>query len=239
MSIPFSFGIITAGDESARIGKTIESIERENIQEYEIIIVGGVPIAGKNVRHIPFDEASRVAQWITGKKNIITAAAKFENIVYMHDYFTLDPGWYQGFLQFGDDWRVCMNKIVTPHGLRHIDWVLCPTAARVTDSYSALLPYDVTDLSYYQYISGAYWVAKKSLMQEFPLDERRHWGSAEDLEWSKRVNLKYEFSMNPHSQVRMLKDKHPTFGLAHENKIAELRARPCRQRFVWQDLDLP
>ena len=31
------------------------------------------------------------------KKNIITQNAKYENIVYMHDYIVLDNNWYKGY----------------------------------------------------------------------------------------------------------------------------------------------
>jgi hypothetical protein len=45
----FTFGIITRGDNN--ISKIIKSIEEENIQNYEIIIVGGNYIEGKNIKH--------------------------------------------------------------------------------------------------------------------------------------------------------------------------------------------
>lgn len=234
----FSIGVITDGTQDTRVCHIISSIRALAMPEYEIIVIGGGPIPAPDVVHIPFDETAYPPQHITKKKNQITAAAKYDNVVYLHDYIEFMPDWYQGFIAFGDAWDICMTKIINLHGQRWIDWLLEPTAARVTDSYSCMLPYDVTDLSYYQYISGAYWVAKKHVMQEFPQDERRHWGSAEDIEWSRRVNRKYQFSMNQNSTVHLLKEKPPIFGPAHENKIAELRTRPERQRFVWQDLDI-
>jgi hypothetical protein len=57
------------------------------------------------------------------------------------------------------------------------------------------------------YISGNYWVSKKRVMEEEPLDEDLDWGEAEDVEWSNRIRDKYQYVMNTHSKVKCLKDK--------------------------------
>ena len=119
----FTFGIVTGGLNnpnephqsidiiSARIHTIISSIERQQIPKncYEIIVVGGLnTYAGRqNVKHIPFD----MALYISRQKNLITQYAKFENIVYQHDYLIYELGWYNNFIQFGSDWDVCMNVI--------------------------------------------------------------------------------------------------------------------------------
>ena len=74
-------------------------------------------------------------------------------------------------------------------------------------------------LSKYMYISGAYWVAKKEVMLEFPLDENLCWGEGEDVAWSKQVREKYTFSMNPYSTVRTLKFKDPAFEIADKKTV--------------------
>ena len=49
-----------------------EYINKLNIPEYEIIIVGGDDIYDQeNITHIPFDDTIHPL-WITSKKNIIT-----------------------------------------------------------------------------------------------------------------------------------------------------------------------
>jgi hypothetical protein len=70
-----------------------------------------------------------------------------------------------------------------------------------------LIPYTMTHLSRYMYFSGAYWVAKKDVMLEFPLDERLSWGQSEDVTWSMQVREKYNFSINSHSVVQLIKHK--------------------------------
>jgi len=57
------------------------------------------------------------------------------------------------------------------------------------------------------YISGGYWLAKKYVMEEEPLNEKLGWGESEDVEWSKRVLNKFSYKMNTYSTVQTLKDK--------------------------------
>jgi hypothetical protein len=228
----FTFGIITDGKFPKRILDFIESVKSNNIpkDKYEIIVVGGKIIAEDNLKHIPFDESTK-ASWITKKKNLITDNAKFENIVYLHDYIILSRDWYDGFLKFGDDWDVCMNIISNQNGGRFRDWNLCinfivkDAKLKCMFNRDLLLPYDVENVTKFQYISGSYWVAKKSTMQKFKLDENLSWGQGEDVEWSKRLidsNVKYV--MNPFSEVRINKEyKDPIFHLMSKEKADFLR----------------
>jgi len=206
----FTFGIITAGNDNF-IHNIINSIESQIPPDcYEIIIIGNSSINKNNTKIIPFDENIK-PMWITKKKNIITENAKFENIVYMHDYISLESNWYNGFLQFGDDFNACMTKIINTDGSRFRDWTLFPLFSNVQalniPKQRNLLPYNITHMSKYQYFSGAYWVAKKSIMQEFPLNEALSWGQSEDIDWSQRYTSKYVFSINPLSTVKLLKFK--------------------------------
>ena len=216
----FTFGIITNGSNDHYIQQIVASIINENIPDYEIIIIGATSISGSNIINIPFDESIKPG-WITKKKNLITQNAKYENIVYMHDYVCLCDGWYSGWLKFGNNFKIGMNKIIDYNGIRYRDWTLWPhnnnemdevTKLQPDGSREALLPYDVTNLSKYMYISGSYWVAKKEVMLEFPLNEELCWAESEDVDFSKRIRGKYDFSINVDSTVRLLKDgKHRAF----------------------------
>jgi len=207
----FTFGIITAGNNNLMINKIINSIERQNIPNYEIIIVGGENINRKNVYQISFDERIK-DMWITKKKNIITNESRYENIVYLHDYVEFCDGWYEGFLKFGNNFKVCMNKIENYDGTRFRDWSLWAYDAEpILKSRGFLIPYDMTHLSKIMYISGTYWVAKKSVMMDIKLDERLIWGQGEDVEWSYRIRNKYNFSMNEYSSVKLMKLKDKAF----------------------------
>jgi len=204
----FTFGIITNKGTEKRINTIIDSIETQKIPEYEVLIVGSAKIEREHTRVIPFDESKKRA-WITKKKNMLTQEASFENVVYLHDYIKFEEGWYDGFLQFGNDFKVCMNVIQNKDGYRYRDWSLWAEDSPKIGfkKGECILPYWVRHLTKYMYISGAYWVAKKDVMEEFPLDEKLTWGAGEDVEWSKRIREKYDFSMNDKSKVKLMKQK--------------------------------
>ena len=109
----FTFGIVTGAKVDDIV---LNSIYDLNIPEFEIIIVGGkAPIGYLKLTHIPFDE-SQQQNWITKKKNIITEHAKYDNIVFMHDYLVFNKEWYNGFKKFGNDFDICMNVIKNLEG---------------------------------------------------------------------------------------------------------------------------
>ena len=214
----FSFGIISNGGNYNYLNKLIESINEQKIKNSEIIIVGNIDkeyiLDKRNINFINFEENIKKG-WITKKKNLITTNSKFENIVYMHDYLLLHKNWYKGYIKFGNNFDIAMNKIVNPDNTRYRDWTLWPHNENFIDEIikdnSCLLPYSVLDLSKYMYISGAYWVAKRDVMEEFPLNEDLLWGQGEDVEWSKRIRNKYRFSFNKYSKTKLQKQKNPEF----------------------------
>jgi hypothetical protein len=235
----FTFGIVTNGSNDNNINEIIDSIESQNIPKYEIIIVGNSIVKRKRTKIIEFDESIKTS-WITRKKNIITNFSEFENIVYLHDYIKFDVGWYDGFLKFENSFDLCMNKIINFDGTRYRDWCLCmwndPNIPHIDGQYNrlisdivepgmrCLLPYDENKFTKHMYFSGAYWVAKKSVMLEFPLDENLVWGQGEDVVWSMKVREKYNFSMNKYSKVKMLKYKSVLYNNVDDdvlNKLSE------------------
>jgi hypothetical protein len=214
----FSFGIITNGN--GYIESIIESINRLNIPNYEILVVGTYSSNDNRVRVIDSN-----TPFIGIKKNMVTENAIYENVVYLHDYISFSPDWYNGFLNFGNDFDVCMNKIVNVDGSRYRDWCLWSD-----DSYNFvtplnyLLPYDISHLSKMMYISGAYWVSKKSFMLDNPINTTLKWGQGEDVEWSLRVREKTEFKMNIHSTVNLLKYKDKIFNCTTDDEADVLRS---------------
>lgn len=219
----FTFGIITTPGSCGFLQQIVDTICDEKISNFEIIVVGGAEAHVDDVmKVIPFDE-SKKSMWITRKKNIVTENAKYENVVYFHDYVNLVPGWYEGFKQFGNDFDICMTPILNMDGSRFRDWTIwiadddpdCKNRNR-------LLPYDVTHLSKFMYLSGAYWIAKRAVMQRFPLDESLSWGESEDVLWSRQVREHYKFSINTHSQAKLLKHKDRVFNEITPEKLKEL-----------------
>ena len=181
-----------------------------------------------DIRIFDFDESVKKA-WITKKKNIITQNARFENIVYQHDYIKHDSDWYNGFKQHGNNWKACMTKMVNTNGDRYRDWIMIPDhSCQKLIRYAGLireemmLPYNENRFNRFQYFSGAYWVAKKSIMREIPLNEKLAWGQGEDVEWSEKYRRKYKFSMNIKSRVHLLKHHHPVWRLPPPEKMKKM-----------------
>ncbi len=220
--INFSFGIITNGLNDHYIRQIILSIEQNNIPNYEIIIVGNSKIDPTDrIRIIPFDENIKRA-WITRKKNIITEQAKYENVVLLHDYIIFDNYWYNGFLRWGDDYEWCVNRIVNYDKTRFRDYTAVPTyldkslsqIVGVNDDYyytHCLLPYDYENTIHtnkYMYISGSYYIIKKHIALQYPLDENLSYAEGEDVEYSNRLhNNNIVIKCNPYSRVGCLKQK--------------------------------
>ena len=138
------------------------------------------------------------------EKNIITKNSSYENIVYLHDYVYLLEGWYEGFLKYGNKFHVCMNPILNTDNTRFRDWTLWDYPISGLEEDEKLLPYNVTHLSRWMYISGTYWVAKKTIMEKFPIDESLGHGEGEDIVWSFQVRDQYDFDINIFSKVKLL-----------------------------------
>jgi hypothetical protein len=210
----FTFGIITDGANDDTIIKIIDSIISNNIPKYEIIIVGNSKILPSDkIRIINFDETI-VDKWITKKKNIIVSEAKYENIVLLHDYIIFDNDWYHGFLMYGNNFDVCVNKILNYDNTRFRDYVLARGLLEHEYIFASncLLPYDFVNnekTNKYLYISGSYYVIKKYIAQKYPLNENLCWGQGEDYELALRFhkdNIIIKF--NKYSTVRFLKQKY-------------------------------
>jgi hypothetical protein len=64
------------------------------------------------------------------------------------------------------------------------------------------LNYDDWSQTQHMYISGGFFMVKRHVMIEEPLDESLGWNEEEDVEWSYRVRDKYVMKCNGKSIVR-------------------------------------
>ena len=201
--IQWTFGIVTGFEDYQRLDEILKSIRALSIPEYEIILIGGgnseFVVFAEDVRVIDFDESQK-PKWITRKKNILVNEAKYDNIVLMHDYHVFDKDWYENFKSFGTDWDICSCPQYLITGARNpMDWSLWdkPGHGRAWS-----LNYDDWSQTQYMYISGGFFIVKKHVLQQEPLDESRGWNEEEDVEWSMRVRNKYVMKCNGGSVVR-------------------------------------
>ena len=73
------------------------------------------------------------------------------------------------------------------------------------------------------YVSGAYWVAKKSFMKKYLLNENLLWGQGEDIEWSNRWINKEIYKMNINSSVKCCK-KDKKYSVIFSTKSEAIKA---------------
>lgn len=201
-SIAFTFGITTTYENKERLIEIVDSIRALNIPKYEIVFIGSGDfngLEGKDIKHIDFDETIKPL-WITRKKNILAREARYENVVLMHDYHVFDKDWYTNFVSFGDDWEICSCPQYLITGARNpMDWSLWdkPGHGRAWS-----LNYNDWTQTQYMYISGAFFIVKRKVILEEPLNENLVWNEEEDVEWSMRVRNKYVMKCNGKSIVR-------------------------------------
>ncbi len=209
----FTFGIVTSGKNDEFLKEILHSIHAQEIQNYEILIIGNTCIESEKTRVIPFDESSHVVGWISRKKNILAKEAKYENIVLLHDYICLCNGWYEGFLHYGNDFSICTSRIEDIYRRRARDFNLFIYVMEEAFQKHGLFPYGYKPnlhINRLIYISGAYYVIKKQTAIENPLNERLFWGMGEDVDLSQRLSDKdILLECNPFSCVRHLKYKEP------------------------------
>lgn len=196
----FSFCITTDYKNINQLNEVIESIHNLNIPNYEINVIGGKDsYEDKYVSYIYFNENEKPG-WVTRKKNILAKYSKYDNLVFLHDYYLFDSEWYKSYLYFDKDWDICSNQQLLITGKRHFtDWVVWddPLFPRYT-----CLPYDEWSRTQYMYMSGGYFLVKKQVVIDNPFNEDLMHGDAEDVEWSLRVRNRYVMKCNGNAIVR-------------------------------------
>lgn len=217
-----SFVIITTGDNDKSVQEVVTSIKRLQIPNHEIIVVGGfdTTLDKNDIVHIPFDESLTPTGWITRKKNIGIQAGRYNVIVVQHDYYVYDSNWYEEFVNFGTDWDICVQQTFSmpEQGSKRCNgWRTGLIPGYPEIPYCMTIPWDIDCFVPYMAIQGGFWVCKKDVMLDNPLDEDLIWGQSEDIEWSSRVvpgwegsqQNDYKIVANPKCVTRFNKYKEP------------------------------
>lgn len=217
-----SFAIITSGNDEQAVNLVIDSIEREQIPDYDIMVIGGMfcNINRNNVRHIPIIDSIYNGIPLNVKKNAGARNAKCPNLVIMHDYYNLTPGWYQNVVEFGFDWDICVHKAFhnkSQGSMLGNGWRTEKIATYPEIPFAMPIPMDIECFIPYMAIQGAYWMCKTEVMLKYPMDETLLKGQLEDIEWSSKVvpgwraekldQNEFKIKANPNACVVMAKDK--------------------------------
>lgn len=199
----WTFGIITKGERDDWLEEIIQSIHKQKVPYYEIIVCGTYhDRKEKNFTYIPFSERDDKG-WITKKKNLIARAAKYENLCIVHDRIVFSKDWFWGMKKYGNCFDVlCNSQVLKGQGIRTGDWL--------TYGDSTLnSPYGISQLNYsdwdkYVYMGGQLSIFKKTVWEACPWNETLYWGE-EDVELSFRFrDAGFLIRFNEHSKCTAL-----------------------------------
>lgn len=188
----WTFGILTDTRRNEDVELEIKSIIDMKIPHFEIITCGTYrPKKNKYLKHIPFED---ILPWVTRKKNLICAKAKYENLVITHNRFVFDKNWYEGMKSYGNYFEILGCVIKTPSGDRDDDWVTfgMDPSKFLNGNYDRanIGKLEYRDWDKNGYISGGFCILKKSVWRKCKWDEFRIWGQAEDVKLSQDLYKK-------------------------------------------------
>lgn len=199
----WTFGIVTKGERNEWVEEIIQSIHKQKIPHYEIIVCGTYfNREEKNFTYIPFKERDDRG-WITKKKNLMARIAKYENLCLLHDRIVLDKNWFSGVKKYGNCFEfLCNKQILKGEGIKAGDWLTYGSS--VLDVPYSISRLDYQDWDEYVYMGGQLSILKRFIWQRCPWNEARYWGE-EDVELSFRArDFGFLIRFNEHSSCTAL-----------------------------------
>ena len=224
----WTFWIITNWERIEWIEKVIQSILKQEIPNFEIIIcwklIDKSIIEKYNLKYVEFTEKDEI-WWITRKKNLVVQNAKYENLMIMHDKIILDDNWYNWMQKYWNNFESlsCITKNI--EGKRYSDWkvVLWKDLYFIKNKiyskirknvdkwvYKESLWFDQYYLNYNDWdvhssIVGHFNILKKKVATQVCWDENLYWNCAEDVALSSDINVNgFLNKFNPYSGVTSL-----------------------------------
>jgi hypothetical protein len=188
----WSFGIITNGKKNEQVRNLISSIIAQNILNYEIIICGSFEYCDKekfpiiSIEDVILNDDIRAP--ITIKKNKIAHAAKFQNLVILHDRYLLPNDWYHNMKIYGNYFDLLTMPNIGQNSGRVNDWGQhLGKPSQIYREVNHLLPYKKWSEGWYT--QGGLLIIKKNFYFQNRLDNRLFWGELEDVQFSQIGNL--------------------------------------------------
>lgn len=200
----WTFGIVTNGKRPEWLQESIESIRRQGVPDYEILVVGPrqhLMTGGGDLRVIDFTEKDELG-WISRKKNLIAGSAQHENLAIMHDRIVLDQNWYEGMRAYGNYFWLLGVPVESSEGHgRNVDWVRYD-GHRGVRQLTEIELLDYEDWDPFVFVNGGFLVTKRSCWTQIALDERLFWQQNEDV-WFSRAFIAQGWlpRMNPFAKA--------------------------------------
>jgi len=209
----WTFWIITNWKRKDWIIQVIESIIKQNIPHYEIIICWFLEdksiIDTFNIKYIEFTEKDNIG-WITKKKNLVVENALYENLMIMHDKIILDNNWFKWMKEYWNNFESLSCITHTSDWRRYSDWKIALWKDlyyihnKVYNKikffvnqwiYKESLWFNQFYLDYKDWdeksvVIGHFNIVKKSIISKVKWDENLYWNCAED------IALSYDLSSN-------------------------------------------
>lgn len=202
----WTFGIVSSGRMNEKVMRMICQIENLNIPEYEILVCGPSPsdnlpshVRVLDDRHLYPD--LRVP--ISKKKNYIIDESKYNNLVMMHDRYSIPEHWYVNMKNYGNYFDILVCNVYNEDylDLRMQDWFWHYPNPFPNSLKNVLFPHPTQiDKNYWDdniYIPGGFFIFKKHL--GITLNPELNWGEKEDVDFCRRAyinGLLIEFDPN-------------------------------------------
>jgi hypothetical protein len=192
----WTFGIISNGSQDSikNIFRIISEIKTLGIKNFEIVICG--PSLLKNIFQevviISDDDLkSQLRPPISIKKNRIIDYANFQNLVIQHDRVFYSSDWFTNLKSETNGKFEFLSPIILDDKTkknRILDWVSFKgNLTEYTSSFGNLISRRkwTEDI----YIDGGIFIGKTYLFRENKMNEKLHWGEAEDYHFSRSLTL--------------------------------------------------
>ena len=178
MASGYTFVIITDSQEPEKLERNIASIQALSMPAYEILVSRDVDRSGK-----------------LGKlRNAGCRMTGFDHLIVADDDLIFQPDFYQGLLDYGEDYDVQCCRLLNPDGTRYWDW------KAHQGGKNWLLDYDET--SPHVSVTGGLVIMKTWVFDMVQWDERRGFYQEEDVDFSNRLKAaKLRISFNIYSSV--------------------------------------
>lgn len=204
----WTFGVVTNGKRLDWLEKIIESISRQAIPNYEIIICGTCPssvLRDPRITYLPFNRRDDLG-WITYKKNMIIDKARYENVCVIHDRIVFSGDWYQGMRKWGNCFEHMSCKVVYKDQRDLSDWPCIDSVIKRNNKnilFTSALDY--RDWHDDCFVGGSIHIGKKKYFNQHPWPPNVYWNEGEDFLVSKRLAANGHIPrFNVHSEVTTL-----------------------------------
>jgi hypothetical protein len=187
-----SFGIITNGNNLENLKNFITSVHnchKPPNTMAEIVVCGPesskIEILNIDKDIIFIEEPNKFKEygWITKKKNLIVEKSSQENLVIVHDRYSIQNDFLMQLKNYGSDFSVLTCRQELKNGSRLPDWVTLGSDW----SWTSPGVLDYGDWSRYVFINGGIIIAKKDVLLNVPWNDLLFWNEAEDVELSRRL----------------------------------------------------